>query len=87
MTYKCYVSTVGNPDYGQYAPISNPEWLESDTIQELREQAGSYKEEWNVGGGNWKNPIVYQVNGKSKKRIGYLSYNLRLWAKEGEEIT
>ena len=82
MKYKCYVSTVGNPDRGQYAPISNPEWIESDTIQGLRGQLDNYQEEWDIGVSNWKNPIVYEVHGKTKKKIGSMSYNLRIWVKQ-----
>jgi len=83
--YKCYVSTVGNIDRHQYAPVSNPEWIEADTLQDLREKVEEYKYEWNIGGGNWKDPIVYEVHGRAGKRIGFLSYNLRLWVKDGIE--
>jgi len=79
--YVCYVSTAGNPDYRQYAPISDAEWIEADTLEDLREKIDEYKDDWDVGMGNWKDPIVYQVHGKTKKKIGSLSYNLRLWVK------
>ena len=80
--YRCYVSTVGNPDFNQYAPVSDPEWIESATLQDLRAEIQEYQRFYNVGGGNWKAPIVYEVRGKTKKKIGYLSYNLRLWVKK-----
>jgi|TARA_R110000824_G_scaffold45667_2_gene131946 hypothetical protein len=84
--YTCYVSTVGNPDRNQYAPISDPEWIEADTLQDLRTEIQEYQDDWNVRGGNWKNPIVYEVHGKTKKKIGSLSYNLRLWIKVGAVV-
>ena len=84
--YKCYVSTVGNPDFSQYAPISDSEWIEADTLQNLRAKISDYKDWWAVGGGNWKNPVVYEVHGKAKKKIGSLSYNLRLWVKMGDVV-
>ena len=84
--YRCYISTVGNPDHKQYSPISNPEWIEADTLQDLRAKAQEYQDEWDVGGGNWKNPIVYEVRGETKKKIGSLSYNLRLWVKMGDVV-
>jgi len=46
--YRCYISTVGNPDHKQYSPISNPEWIEADTLQDLRAKAQEYQDEWDV---------------------------------------
>ena len=84
--YKCHVSTAGNPDRNQYAPISDPEWFEADTLQDLREKIREYQDWWDVGMGNWKNPVVYEVQGKAKKKLGSLSYNLRLWVKMGDVV-
>ena len=81
MKYRCYLSTVGNPDLNQYAPISYSERIQSDTLQGLRAKAQEYQDEWDIGGGNWKDPIVYEVHGKTKKKIGSMSYNLRIWVK------
>ena len=82
MSYKCYVSTVGNPDFNQYAPVSDPEWIESATLQDLRAEIQEYQRFYGVGGGNWKDPIVYEVHGKTKKKIGSMYYNLRIWVKQ-----
>ena len=80
--YRCYASTSGNPDFNQYAPISEPEWFEASSLDELRAKLRGYMEFWDVGGGNWDSPVVLL----GKKRLGHLSYNLRLWNKKGEVI-
>mgnify|MGYP003150001106 CR=1 FL=1 len=80
--YRCYASTRGNPDFNQYAPVSDPEWFEASSLDELRARLRGYMEFWDVGGGNWNSPVVYQ----GKKKLGYLSYNLRLWNKRDGEV-
>jgi hypothetical protein len=75
-TFSVKMRTHGNPDFGQYAPISEPDTFEADTLEALRAKVRGYIGFWSVGGGNWPSPVVY----KGGKRIGYLSYNLRLWA-------
>ena len=85
-TYRCYVSTVGNPDFNQYAPISNPEWIEAANLKELRTKVQAYNDEWGVGSGNCKDPIVYEMHGKAKTKLGTFSYNLRLWAKQSSIV-
>lgn len=70
------LKSVGNPDYGQYTPISEPESIVADSLQAVGREIRRYKSEWNLGGGNWCNPVIYH-NGKPLCRV---SYNGRLWA-------
>ena len=70
------LKSVGNVDYQQYSPISNPlRNIKTKTLSQLRNKVEDYIEEWNLGGGNFINPIVY----KDGKRIGFFSYNRRFW--------
>lgn len=69
------LSSCGNPDWDQYAPISEPKVVTGSTLAEMRKAAEDYSDEWNLGGGNWMNPVVKQ----GKKVIGYFSYNGRFW--------
>jgi len=70
-----HLTTVGNPDYQQYAPITNPETCTAPTLAVLRDRIRDWQADWQVGGGNWTEPTVY----RDDTAIGYLSYNLRLW--------
>lgn len=74
--FKMTLKSDGNPDFGQYAPISDPLTVVDDSLVAMREACARYIHEWDLGGGNWVNPVVYDGN----KAIGYFSYNLRLWA-------
>jgi hypothetical protein len=67
--------SVGNPDWDQYAPISEPKNVTGSSLAEMRKACEDYIEEWNLGGGNWVDPVVKQ----GSKVIGHFSYNLRFW--------
>lgn len=67
--------SYGNPDFGQYAPISEPEVATGNTLAEMREKAQDYRDRWDLGGGNWGCPVVKL----GKKIIGHFSYNGRFW--------
>jgi hypothetical protein len=79
------LSTAGNPDFGQYAPLSPSVKIvigKTDLEEAMRlmiQYARDYRNEWELGGGNWTNPIVY-VN---KVPYAYISYNMRAWATVG----
>ena len=73
--YKMVLTSTGNPDFGQYAPISDPLTVIDDSLVAMREACARYINEWDLGGGNWDSPVVYDGD----KAIGYFSYNLRLW--------
>jgi hypothetical protein len=70
--YQMLLSSVGNPDFGQWAPVSDPEWVEGDTLREMRKHAEEYQQEHNLGGGNWTHPEVLEGD----KVIGNFAYNM-----------
>lgn len=72
------VTTKGNPDFGQYVPITNPEILTADSLPELKKKVSKWKNEWGVGMGNWTMPLVR----KDGAPVGYMSDNGRLWNQE-----
>ena len=75
------MTTSGNPDFNQYAPISEPAILVADSMEELREQLRDYQNFWQVGGGNFMNPaVLYNL-----KPVGHFSYNGRLWDNRNHE--
>lgn len=81
MRYEMRLRSVGNPDFGQYAPVSEPEVVTGNTLAEMRAHCERYIEFWDLGGGNWMSPVVREnVPGrKAKKTVGHFSYNGRLW--------
>lgn len=88
--YTMKLRSVGNPDFGQYAPVSEPETVQGATLKEMRAHCERYIETWDLGGGNWVEPVLME-NGKP---IGKFSYNRRLWSihksavnPDGTEIT
>ncbi|MEY4488301.1 MAG: hypothetical protein RIQ79_809 [Verrucomicrobiota bacterium] len=74
--------SVGNPDYGQYAPPSNPEFKIVTDLSTARNACASYIEEWDLGGGNWgkESGVVRDSSGTIVARF---SYNLRCWSPDG----
>lgn len=80
--YRINLRSVGNPDFKQYAPISDPQFIQAKTLQEIRAACQKYIDYWALGGGNWVDPIVRQGD----KAIGRFSYNLRLWSMEKSAV-
>lgn len=76
LSMKCL--SVGNPDYRQYAPISEPRLITGRTLSEIRKKALAYIAENELGGGNWPNCRVM----KDGKTIALMSYNGRFWTPE-----
>ncbi len=70
-----YLSSVGNPDHGQYAPLSDAVLAWGANLAEIRQHCEAYRSEWNLGGGNWPGAPF----GCGRTVIGHVSYNLRLW--------
>lgn len=68
--------SAGNPDFGQYAPMSEPETFTGETLAAMRAKAEAYRDFWDLGGGNWVSPVVKDAQGKV---VGHFSYNGRLW--------
>ena len=78
-TFWIRLETEGNPDFQQYAPITDPIELGANTWADLCKQIEEWKSYWQVGGGNWTGPILY----KSGEKFGQVSYNLRVWELDG----
>jgi hypothetical protein len=74
--------THGNPDFGQYAPVSNHADIRAMTIEKLIERAAAYQDFYQLGMGNWPSPAVKNLAGQT---IGNISYNLRFWPAHGLE--
>lgn len=76
---KC--SSVGNPDYGQYAPPAPPMTAESRTLKGCIDAVMEYIETFDLGGGNWIHDwdrATAKVFYKGKYR-GYIGYNGKFW--------
>lgn len=70
-----YLESQGNPDFGQFAPVSDPLWVRGKNLKAMVKACEEYIAYWNLGGGNWVDPVVKR-NGK---KIAYISYNRRVW--------
>jgi len=81
--FSCRLRSVGNPDFGQHAPVSEPRVVDADTLPGIVAACRQYIEEWDLGGGNWTDPMVREGG----KAVGKVSYNGRVWRKDGVEIT
>ena len=75
------LTSVGNPDHDQYSPVSNPKWVDGDTLTEMQDHATEYQSYWNLGGGNWTNPELLE----GKKLIGHFGYNGGLYPGTAED--
>lgn len=73
--YVMILRSVGNPDFQQFAPISEPAAIKGDSLIAMVQAAEEYREFWNLGSGNWVRPEV-RCEGKP---VAWISYNGRLW--------
>lgn len=74
--FKIEFKIHGNPDRCE------SDWNESRTIsaytmRELREEVRRFQQENDIGGGNWGEAKLHHDN----TFLGFVSYNLRVWAK------
>lgn len=69
------LESMGNPDFNQYAPISDPETVTRATLKEIVAAAEDYRDKWQLGGGNWPCPAIT----KAGRPVAWISYNGRLW--------
>ena len=77
------ITTVGNPDRNQYAPITVPHRIYyAGNRSELIATVRKYQAEEMIGSGNWTNPTVYLDN----EPVGTMSYNCRIWNSRDEEV-
>jgi len=83
--YTVALSSVGNPDHGQFCGRDNLSptiILSADTLPEIVQCCRSYIELYDLGGGNCPNFPVLE-NGK---RFGTVSFNSRIWGLDGREV-
>lgn len=83
--FKVTVKAIGNPDKGQdpNRPLYGvePQTFIMQSIADLRDAVWDWQIDNDIGSGNWLDSPVY----KEDQYIGLMSYNGRIWAKEGEE--
>lgn len=79
--FEARMESVGNPDHGQYAPVSEPCTLSAHTLPELLVKIEAYRDENDLGGGNWVDPKITCGD----KVIGWVSYNGRVWDRPGDD--
>lgn len=81
------IEVCGNPDHGQ-DPDQPPFGVKRNTtiragrIEIIRLLVEEFQNENNLGGGNWKNAILY----RDDEEVGRMSWNGRVWDKEDKEI-
>lgn len=77
------LASAPNPDHYQTTPPANPKSYMVPSLMRAREVAMRYRDENDLGGGNWHRADVYDGQGKFVARI---SYNGRLWDAKGNEV-
>jgi hypothetical protein len=81
------LDNVGNPDFDQdpdkRMPGSKKETIEltPSNIEKVSDLVHQYTDKHELGGGNFFSALMHDG-----KRIGYLSYNGRIWNKDGTEM-
>lgn len=74
---KLTLCSVGNPDFGQYAPPSPRIIAEVASFEEASHQVRAYIAAHDLGGGNWSRQSgILRDRGKV---VGCVSYNGRVW--------
>lgn len=76
--------SVGNPDFGQYAPLSDAEYFIIDNFEQAGGICRAYIEMWDLGGGNFPSAPIYNQNAEL---VAEVSYNGRVWNMSTEERT
>jgi hypothetical protein len=74
--FSCTFRAPGNPDHGQYAPVAPNKLMFASDIETISKAARLYITYWDLGGGNWGSPVIYDDTGAE---IGNVSYNGRIW--------
>lgn len=80
--YSMKTKVVGNPDRGQ-DPTRPPFGvsvitLAAPSLTSLRSILHEWQSENQIGAGNWTSPPVY----RDGKRVGFMSYNGRVWVQK-----
>ena len=80
--YSVRLRSCGNPDHGQYGPVSDPEIVRAETLADVVAAVRDYIDRWNLGGGNWINPPLK----RDGKKIGVVRYSGWLVGMNGEDL-
>lgn len=82
-----HLCTEGNPDHGQFAPVTEPEWHVVGSLAEAREKCRAYLDRYEgfIGGGNW-GPRRGEVYNEMGNVAGRFSFNLRCSSPTGAEL-
>lgn len=75
-------TSVGNPDRGQYSPVSDNQYVIVENFEEASAASRAYISFWGLGGGNWSGGQLYSGAGH---HIANVSYNGRVW-KAGKDF-
>lgn len=81
------IETCGNPDRGQdpaQPPFGVPRstTIRAARIEIIRLMVEEFQAEHNLGGGNWKEAILY----RDEDEVGRMSWNGRVWDKSDKEV-
>ncbi len=82
-----HLCTVGNPDHGQFAPVTNPEWHVVASLCEAAEKCRAYiaENEDVIGAGNWSAESGTVVD-SAGALVARFCFNRRCWSPEGVEL-
>lgn len=78
------LSSCGNPDFNQSAPLSPYKEVPIFTLKSAVAVCKKYIAFWNLGGGNWTGGQILEE--KNGKQIAQVSYNGKLWDMDDKEI-
>jgi len=65
------LESCGNPDRGQYAPVSDPTTVGVDDLEEASVMCRQYIIDNMLGSGNWSGGQVFDVDGNLAAQISY----------------
>lgn len=85
--YHVTLSHAQNPDIGRGGywghPVDGRKKVAIATLREAAEECRRYIDRNDLGGGNWTGGQVF----KGREQVARVSYNGRVWAMDGSEIT
>lgn len=76
------LKSCGNPDFGQYTPLSPTNIVKIKSLADAPKVCGEYIDCYDLGGGNWAGGTVRH----DKTIIARVSYNGRIWGPDGTEV-